>query len=178
MSYKDKIIEFLTLPENMSFLLEIKPLIEKAMNVKYKKCYDKFLKEYLLPLIWSNYSTKIVDDTLVLENDNFKGDEYFRIHIHVGQRAYNNWYGLYGNETLLANQSRPQFQKLSKLLKELEVTRRDKWTLAWKFLPRNREELLTLEKEEIDDLLIEWRNIFWEFAENIKNAVEAANEVI
>lgn len=183
MSHKDPMIEFLAQPDNMRFLLEIEPLIKKTMNYKYEKCFKIFLKEYLspkTPKILPGYSEKFSDNTLIFISETFKEEKlnYFNIHVHLGQRDKNNWYGIYGNEDRLYNQTKSEFQKLKDLLKKHGVNRKDKWVPAFQFFPRNREELLTLPDEAIDDILKEWSNIFWDFANNIKSAIEAANEVI
>ncbi len=49
---------------------------------------------------------------------------------------------------------------------------------AWQYLPTNREDLLRLDKEKIDDFLTDWSDTFWDFANNIRSAVEEANEII
>lgn len=179
MSYKKAIIEFLSEPENMTFLLDIEPLIPEVRNHKYEKCFEKFLKDYLLPLpeIWINYSYEITNNTFFLINGDFKGENYFRLHVHVGDRDKNNWYGIYGSEETLGRPI-PEFEKLRELLKSEGVIKRDKYVLAYEYFPRNRKELLTIPNEAIDDFLMEWSEIFWNFAGNIKSAVEASNEIL
>ena len=177
MSYKKAIIDFLSEPRNMAFLLEIETLIPEARNHKYAKCFERFQKDFLIPKIWTNYSYEITDNTLILINEDFKGENYLRIHVHVGERDTNNWYGIYGNQETLSQPIR-EFQELRELLKSEGVIKRDKLTLAYEYFPTNRTKLLTLPNEAIDDFLMEWSEIFWNFANNIKNAVEASNDII
>ena len=179
MSHKDPMIEFLTQPDNMRFLLEIEPLIKETINYKYKKQYEMFLQEYLYPDIWTSYLSNLDNNTLILIRETFQEKEkgYFKIHVHVGQRDINNWYGIYGEEEKL-NQPIHEFQVLKELLKKQGVTKKDGETLAYEYFLTDRKNLLVLPEKEIAGFLKEWSDIFWNFAENIKSAVEAANEII
>ena len=176
MSYRQPIIEFLAEPENMGFLLDIEPLIPKVKEYKYFKSFEDFQRNYLIPEIWPKYSYELKDNTFILETEKFKGDDFFKIHVHVGEKDKNNWYGIYGGE--IFNRPNLEFQKLKDILENQGVNKRDKWVPAFQYFSRNRMELLTLPNEALDDFLMEWSEIFWNFANNVKSAVEASNEII
>ena len=50
MDYREKLIEFLSEPENMKFLLEIEPLITQTKEYKYMKCYNTFIEKFIKPM--------------------------------------------------------------------------------------------------------------------------------
>ena len=179
MNYQEKLIEFLAQAENISFLLDIVPLIPKVKDYKYKKCYEEFANKYIYPKVWSGYSTiPDDDDNILFINDSYQGNDYFHIHVNVGQNGKTNWYGILGNENIF-NLPSPELQDLRRILEEEKVIKEDRHYVAYKYLPRNREELLRLPFDKsMEDFFDYWADIFWAFAENVKNAIEVANGAI
>jgi len=179
-----RLIEFLAQKDNIQFLIEIESLIPKVKEYIYRARFDKFFNDFIIPKIWEGHSYKKVNDDYIIVNDNYgdkfnnhEDDRYFHLSIYGGI-AEQNYYGIIGNPKKF-NEQFPKLDNLRNIIKSKEMKGSWKHWLNWKHFDKKREDLLLLSlEEEIEEFFEQWDEVFWGFANYIKNALEETNQSI
>ena len=180
----ERLIEFLAQKENIQFLIEVESLIPKVKEYLYRARFGKFFNDFIIPKIWEGYSHKKVNDDYIIVNDNYvdkltdhENDFYFHLSLYGGI-AEQNYYGIIGNPKKF-NDHFPELDNLKNILNNKKMGGSWKHWLNWKHFDKKREELLVLSlEEEIDEFFKQWDEVFWEFANYIKKALEETNQAI
>ena len=173
MDYREKLIEFLSEPENMKFLLEIEPHVQEAKKYKYRACFDTFLEKFIIPRIWEGYKDDVTGGDFKIVENIGSPTTLLSISIYIGTEDRNNYYGVIGSP-MLDDQS--VVKELKSILSGRGLRVRYAHWLAWKYFDRNRTELLSLSLgQPSEELLEQWAETFWSFANDIRSKIESVN---
>ena len=173
MDYREKLIEFLSEPENMKFLLEIEQRIPEVKEYYYRAHFDAFMQEFIIPKAWEGYKTDVSGDDFKLVEKNGSSATLLCIAIYIGTREENNYYGVIGPPNF---DEQSEVQELKSILSGKGM--KGRWThwLAWKYFDRNRSELLSLPLgRPSEEFLEQWAQTFWSFANDIRLKLEPVN---
>ena len=173
MDYKDKIVEFLSQPENMKFLLEVETLIPKVKNYHHKKCinvFEKLIKEK----IWEDYESNTAHEVLTIFKTGYKNEKYFKLGIYLGQSYQNCFYGI--SSSTAFNTLKPDSDDLESYSSDRKMLQSDPWP-AYKRFEKNRSELFNFfTPESLEGFFEDWSETFWEFADDVKEHIEKLND--
>jgi hypothetical protein len=180
----ERLIEFLAQNDNIQFLIELESLIPRVKEYVYRSRFRKFFNDFIITKIWEGYSHKKINDDYIIVNDNYvdkfidhENDSFFHLALYGGI-AEQNYFGIIGNPNKF-NAHIAELHNLKNVLKNKEMEGSWKHWLNWKHFDKKREELLMLSlEEEIDEFFKQWDEVFWEFANYIKKAVEETNQAI
>jgi hypothetical protein len=175
MDSKDKIIEYLSQPENLSFLLEIEELIPKAKTFLFNQGFKLFTNG-IQKKLWDGYKTSTEKDDLIISSAQYKSNSHFNLAVYLGEGDKNNYFGIIGptdHDNLIINTN-----PMQEVLNDFSMNNRWRHWGAWIYFKRNRSEILTLSSDNMGILIDEWIEEFWEFADKIRPEIEILNNTI
>lgn len=174
-----KLIEFLTQKDNFQFLMEIEKLIPTVKKSFFEKMFNKFIELSITPKLWPGYKIVMTEPNLTIINNLYEENDYFNVAIFLGLSDVNNWYGITGNINLF-DSNKKEIQDLKDKLNSLEMTKIYSNWIGWKYFNRNRWDLVGAADidSELMDFFEDWSESFWDFAGEIKETLEKANQAI
>jgi len=183
MDEKNALVEFLSQPDNMRFLLELEhdKLISKAKAYKYERGLDYFVKKYITPSVWPGYTARKVNTELRLINNRYNEERDFYIYVDVNTNSECDvcWYGVNGSLESFNRSDFPEAVEFHNRLTNDGLTiEPNRGYGAYNYFKRERIEFLTIPDDSLDLFFSEWKVTFWEFANNIRNAIEKVNSAL
>jgi len=173
MDYKDKIIEFLSHPENMKFLLELETLIPIVKEFHHKKAIDVF-ERMIKEKIWDDYKSDTSDENLIIFKSGYKNEKYFKLGIYLGRTYQNCFYGI--TSTTPFSTLKPDSDDLDSYTSDRKMAQGNPWQ-TYKFFNKNRSELFNcFTQESLEEFFEDWSETFWEFANHVKQYIENLND--
>jgi hypothetical protein len=171
MGSKDKIIEYLTQPENLTFLLEIEPLIPKVKTYVFNKGFNLFDVE-IQKKLWAGCKTANERDDFTISSEQYKSNEHFNLAVYLGEGDRNNYYGIIGSADHddLIIKTNP----MQKIVNDFSMNNRWRHWAVWTYFRGDRREMLK-SSDNMGNLISEWVEEFCEFAEAVRPELDKIN---